>query len=88
MGLHVLILSQMTLVLVILDDHCLFKQYSESFVFPFVTSFVTGSRNRLQCSLVEFRRIEWRPTHGGHIAAIDGYIDADVRSLAVPTDLR
>jgi len=76
----------MTLVLVILDDHCLFKNIVSHLS---LFSFVTGSRNcnRLQCSLVEFRRIEWRPTHGGHIAAIDGYIDANVRSLAVPTDL-
>ena len=47
-GSCVLILSQMALALVILEDYCLFKQYNESFVIPFVIPSSSFHRYRLQ----------------------------------------
>ena len=64
-GSRVLIFSQMSRVLDILEDYCLFRQYSKHFILNFVVDTNTH--------LVEYCRIDGGTAHEDRIAAIDEY---------------
>jgi SWI/SNF-related matrix-associated actin-dependent regulator of chromatin subfamily A member 5 len=65
-GSRVLIFSQMSRVLDILEDYCLFRQYSTSF------SLFTPSATNCE-DLPEYCRIDGGTAHEDRIAAIDEY---------------
>lgn len=65
-GSRVLIFSQMSRMLDILEDYCLFRQYSSS-------SHLLTRSGRLLTSFIEYCRIDGGTAHDDRIAAIDDY---------------
>lgn len=76
-GSRVLIFTQMSRILDILEDYCLFRQYSECFDYSILPSrFTAGSSNYVISSL-EYCRIDGGTAHDDRISAIDDYNKPD-----------